>query len=172
MIIHHDQALSSLLVVAPTLHWCDMSSEQSPLMLCPQHTLQGQQTTSNVARNRSPMIQCCDHQSQVWRHKEMVLRNARIPSSYYTALDPRTHDMVSHMVSVSRSVSSVSIKTAGHVRLVRHHSKTHKRTPGTLWNVNNNGRVVSSGGNDLSWEYKLAGIGVCCQGRTDNIMGK
>ena len=139
-----------------------MSQYQS-LVLCPQHTsVVGRSRSINVPRNRSPLIQCCDHDHEYLKHQEMMLRNIRIPSSYYTPVDPRhcsvTRDQSRQVVSlVTRSVSSVSIKRAGHVRLNRHNSFNN--------NNNNNIDMKNKISSSLSWEYKLAGIGLCCKGR-------
>ena len=127
-----------------------------PLLMCPLHArLGGRQ---NQPRNRNPLMQCCsldtaevrsikplqhDHCSPgvrslqergaSVRHSQLMLRNIKIPSSYYTSTDPRTlpshviRSLVSQevrsggeqrrLVSLSRSSSSVSVQRARTVKL-------------------------------------------------------
>ena len=134
-----------------------MCSDQGPLMMCPLHARLG--GGQNQPRNRNPLMQCCsldttrvrrlqhhhcsldttrvrrDPQESL-RHSQLILRNIKIPASYYTSTDPRT--LPSHVIrglvsqearsqearsqgrrlaSVSRSSSSVSVQRARTVKL-------------------------------------------------------
>ena len=124
--------------------------------MCPLHARVG--GGQNQPRNRNPLMQCCsldtaevrsikpvqhDHCSTgvrslqergaSVRHSQLMLRNIKIPSSYYTSTDPRTlpshviRSLVSQevrsggeqrrLVSLSRSSSSVSVQRARTVKL-------------------------------------------------------
>ena len=124
--------------------------------MCPLHARGG--GGQNQPRNRNPLMQCCsldtaevrsikplqhDHCSPgvrslqergaSVRHSQLMLRNIKIPSSYYTSTDPRTlpshviRSLVSQevrsggeqrrLVSLSRSSSSVSVQRARTVKL-------------------------------------------------------
>ena len=133
--------------------------EKSAILICPYHTdSDGRQ---NKPRNRNPLVHCCHvdsvqhvrhhchshspgdnvrsvkmFQSDV-RHSQLVLRNIRIPASYYTTTDPRhmSSDVIKQLtiipgdvnhnntadtgklVTLSRSSSNVSVRRAEHVRL-------------------------------------------------------
>ena len=135
-----------------------MCADRGPLLMCPLHARVG--GGQNQPRNRNPLMQCCsldtaevrsikplqhDHCSPgvrrlqergaSVRHSQLMLRNIKIPSSYYTSTDPRT--LPSHVirslvsqevrsggeqrrlvsVSLSRSSSSVSVQRARTVKL-------------------------------------------------------
>ena len=122
-----------------------------PLLMCPLHArLGGRQ---NQPRNRNPLMQCCSldtaevrstqppghfslYSSESDRRSQLMLRNIKIPASYYTSTDPRTlpphviRSLVSQevrnggggghqrrLVSLSRSSSSVSVQRARTVKL-------------------------------------------------------
>ncbi len=125
-----------------------------PLLMCPLHArLGGRQ---NQPRNRNPLMQCCSldtaevrsmqtghfslyarDSSESDRRSQLMLRNIKIPASYYTSTDPRTlpphviRSLVSQevrsgrgggehqrrLVSLSRSSSSVSVQRARTVKL-------------------------------------------------------
>ena len=133
-----------------------MCADRGPLLMCPLHARVG--GGQNQPRNRNPLMQCCsldtaevrrikplqhDHCSPgvrslqergaSVRHSQLMLRNIKIPSSYYTSTDPRTlpshviRSLVSQevrsggeqrrLVSLSRSSSSVSVQRARTVKL-------------------------------------------------------
>ncbi len=132
-----------------------MCADRGPLLMCPLHAgLGGRQ---NQPRNRNPLMQCCSLDTAVVRsmqpqsghcsidardlsvsdrRSQLMLRNIKIPASYYTSTDPRTlpshviRSLVSQevrsggggghqrrLVSLSRSSSSVSVQRARTVKL-------------------------------------------------------
>ena len=132
-----------------------MCADRGPLLMCPLHAgLGGRQ---NQPRNRNPLMQCCSLNTAVVRsmqpqsghcsidardltvsdrRSQLMLRNIKIPASYYTSTDPRTlpshviRSLVSQevrsggggghqrrLVSLSRSSSSVSVQRARTVKL-------------------------------------------------------
>ena len=70
------------------------------------------------------------HHQDHLRHSQLMLKNIKIPSSYYTSTDPKylSEDIIKNLtsmsgtgerrlVTVSRSSSNVSVRKAQHVRL-------------------------------------------------------
>ena len=117
-----------------------MCADRGPLLMCPLHARVG--GGQNQPRNRNPLMQCCSldtaevrslqERGSSVRHSQLMLRNIKIPSSYYTSTDPRTlpshviRSLVSQevrsggqrrLVSLSRSSSSVSVQRARTVKL-------------------------------------------------------
>ena len=136
-----------------------MCADRGPLLMCPLHARVG--GGQNQPRNRNPLMQCCSldtaevrsmkpqqhrhcsleaagvrslqESGSSVRHSQLMLRNIKIPSSYYTSTDPRTlpshviRSLVSQevrsggqqrrLVSLSRSSSSVSVQRAKTVKL-------------------------------------------------------
>ena len=169
-----------------------------PLLMCPLHArLGGRQ---NQPRNRNPLMQCCsldtaevrsikplqhDHCSPgvrslqergaSVRHSQLMLRNIKIPASYYTSTDPRTlpphviRSLVSQevrsgrgggghqrrLVSLSRSSSSVSVQRARTVKLrtsvvSRSQSFSDQRTSPVYSNVTERRHLIRDGTQERS----------------------
>ena len=121
----------------------------------------------------------------------MMRKNIRIPANYYMSTDPRTlpAEVIKHFTSsttgeveprrsvVARSSSSVTVRRAQCVRL---RTNRVKRATSFSENIlaqyrhysvsaNNNNNYVSKVNQhyeNLPWEYRQAGIGVCLKGKT------
>ena len=157
-----------------------------PLLMCPLHArLGGRQ---NQPRNRNPLMQCCSldtaevrsiqppghfslyasDSSESDRRSQLMLRNIKIPASYYTSTDPRTlpphviRSLVSQevrsgggghqrrLVSLSRSSSSVSVQRARTVKLrtsvvSRSQSFSDQRTSPVYSNVTGRRHLIRDG---------------------------
>ena len=112
--------------------------DRNPILLCPIHMDGGR--GHNKPRSRNPLMQCCmldscvsngrHHHHEQLRYSQLMLKNIKIPSSYYTSTDPKylSADIIKNLtsmsgtgerklVTVSRSSSNVSVRQAQHVKL-------------------------------------------------------
>ena len=161
--------------------------------MCPRHSnICGEQ---NQPRNRNPLMQCClqseaNHPSQARqsldtaRYAQLMRKNIKIPSNYYMSRDPRTlpAEVIKSLATtgevepgrrpVARSSSSVTVRRAQCVRL---RTGRVKRATSFSENILAEYRHYSVAANkyranqhyeNLPWEYRKAGIGVCLKGKT------
>ena len=128
------------------------------------------------------------------RYAEMMRKNIKIPPNYYMSTDPRTlpAEVIKQFASstgelgprrlVARSSSSVTVRRAQCVRLRTNRVKRatsfsenilaqyrqYSVANNIINNNNNNDNEIKVNQNyeNLPWEYRKAGIGVCLKGKT------
>ena len=147
---------------------------RNPLVQCCFYRGSGQHPSQDI------MVELDHHRqySDDERYAQMMRRNIRIPSNYYISTDPRTlpAQVIKSVAGssgirarklVMRSTSSVTVRRAQYVKLQtatvrRSSSFSQDRVKDNQHLVKYRLSEVQT--NNLPWEYRKAGIGVCLKG--------